>query len=73
MKKICPTCHREYGQLENYCTRCGIELVRAPNQCSEQKTSLCKGRNVDDDDIYCAYCGAPTIYGKKRLEELASW
>ena len=28
MKKICPTCKREYGRVENFCTKCGIELVK---------------------------------------------
>ncbi len=39
MKKICPKCRREYTGLENYCTKCGLELEKAPNRCSENKTA----------------------------------
>ena len=28
MKKICSKCHREYGRIDNYCTKCGIELEK---------------------------------------------
>ena len=28
MKKMCPTCKREYAEIHNYCTKCGIELVK---------------------------------------------
>ena len=28
MKKICPKCRKEYSELENYCSKCGIELER---------------------------------------------
>lgn len=62
MKKICPKCRREYTGLENYCTKCGLELEKAPNRCSENKTALCAKRVYADDDIYCAYCGSLTTY-----------
>ena len=28
MKKICQKCRKEYTELENYCTKCGIELEK---------------------------------------------
>ena len=73
MKKICPTCKREYSEIENYCTKCGIELVKEPNKCSEKKTALCKNRIYADDDKYCSICGSPTTYAKELLEELKAW
>ena len=73
MKKICPTCKREYTELENYCRKCGIELIKEPNRCSEMKTALCKDAAFADDDLYCSYCGSPTTYAKELLKEKASW
>lgn len=73
MKKICPTCKREYTELERYCTKCGIELVKEPNRCSAMKTALCKDKVFADDDLYCAYCGSPTTYAKEKFEEVKSW
>lgn len=73
MKKICPTCKREYTQLENYCTKCGIELKAEPNRCSKMKTALCKEKIFADDDLYCSYCGSPTIYAVELLKEKESW
>lgn len=26
-----PKCGRKYGELENYCTKCGIELIKEEN------------------------------------------
>jgi hypothetical protein len=37
MKKICPTCKREYRSIENFCTKCGIELVKEENIMEEDK------------------------------------
>ena len=37
MKKICPTCKREYRSIENFCTRCGIELAKEENIMEEDK------------------------------------
>ncbi|MGN8714061.1 hypothetical protein [Hornefia butyriciproducens] len=37
MKKICPTCKREYKSIENFCTRCGIELAKEENIMEEDK------------------------------------
>ena len=73
MNKICPTCGRMYTELENYCSKCGIQLVREPNRCSENKTALCKDKVFADDDLYCSYCGSPTTYAKDMLEEQKSW
>lgn len=73
MKKICPTCKREYTELENYCRKCGIELIKEPNRCSAMKTKLCMDAVFDDDDIYCSYCGSPTTYAKPDLEERTRW
>ena len=69
MKKICPKCRREYTGLEKYCTKCGLELEKAPNRCSENKTALCAKRVYADDDIYCAYCGSLTTYALERQKE----
>ena len=73
MRKICPTCQRLYTELENYCSKCGIPLEKEPNRCSENKTALCKGRVLEDDDLYCSYCGSPTIYGRELLREKTGW
>ncbi len=66
LKKTCPKCHRDYTELENYCTKCGIELQKAPNRCSANKTAHCASRIYADDDIYCAYCGELTVYALER-------
>ena len=66
MKKVCPKCGKVYGELSNYCTKCGFELEKAPNVCSERKTSLCAHRIYADDDLYCEYCGAPTTYAAEK-------
>lgn len=60
--KRCPKCNREYSKLSNYCSKCGIELEAIPNKCSEMKSSLCKTKVYQDDDMFCEYCGAPTTY-----------
>lgn len=73
MKKVCPTCRREYTELENYCRKCGIELEREPNRCSAGKTAMCKKVLFDNDDIFCSYCGSPTTYAKDMLEEREQW
>ena len=73
MKKACPTCGREYTEIENYCTQCGIELIDAPNRCSEMKTALCKDRIYPADAKYCSICGAPTTYAKPQIEEFTRW
>ena len=62
MKKICPKCRKEYSELENYCSKCGIELEKEPNKCSANKTVMCSHRIFADDDIFCSYCGSPTTY-----------
>jgi len=58
MRKVCPKCGRVYCELDNYCTKCGFALEKEPNKCSEQRTTLCAHRVLEDDDIYCPYCGA---------------
>lgn len=73
MKKVCPTCGREYREIENYCTKCGVELIKESNRCSANKTALCRSRTFEDDDMYCSFCGAPTTYWKKDLEERGKW
>ena len=73
MNKICPTCKRMYSELESYCTKCGIALVKEPNRCSANKTALCAGKTFADDDLYCSYCGSPTTYAKELLEEQSKW
>ena len=66
MDKICPKCKRKYSELENYCTKCGIELEKKANRCSADKTTLCQHRIFADDDIYCSYCGSLTTYALER-------
>ena len=73
MKKICPSCKREYKSIENFCTKCGIELVKEPNKCSEMRTELCKTASFADDDMYCSICGAPTTYWEEEIEERKRW
>lgn len=68
MRKICPTCRRQYTALENFCTKCGIELVKEPNHCSANKTALCKEREREEDDLYCPYCGAKTTYALRMID-----
>lgn len=69
MRKECPKCRREYYEIDNYCTKCGIELVKQPNMCSEKKTALCAHRVFADDDIYCSSCGALTTYALERNKD----
>lgn len=69
MKKVCPKCRKEYTELENYCTKCGIELEKVPNECSEKKAALCMHRVYADDDVYCAYCGSLTTYALERMSK----
>ncbi len=64
--KRCPKCNKQYTELENYCSKCGIELVKEKNMCSENKTKYCSHRVYGDDDLYCAYCGSLTTYAVKR-------
>lgn len=64
--KKCPKCNRQYGELHNYCSKCGIELERDNNRCSENKTTLCAHSIFADDDTYCSYCGALTTYALDR-------
>lgn len=62
MRKTCPKCGREYCGLENYCSKCGIELEKDPNRCTREASALCKGRKLPDEDLFCAWCGSPTTY-----------
>lgn len=66
INKICPTCNKRYTELENYCTKCGIELEKDKNRCSEGKTRMCQTRIFEDDDTYCSYCGSLTTFAKMR-------
>lgn len=67
--KRCPKCGRQYHELENYCTKCGLELIKEKNRCSENKTVMCSHRVYADDDVYCTYCGALTTYAKQRQNQ----
>jgi len=66
--KKCPTkgCQQEYGELANYCRRCGMALVMSDNRCSKQKHALCDGKVFKNNDDYCEYCGSLTLYGLER-------
>lgn len=68
MKKICPTCKRVYTGLEKYCTKCGIELVNEPNRCSENKTALCREARLEENDLFCPYCGSKTTYALMKID-----
>ncbi len=67
MNKICPKCGKQHTELENYCTKCGVKLEKEKNVCTEKKTSMCEHRVFEEDDVYCSYCGALTIYGKAKI------
>ena len=73
MRKMCPTCKKTYNEIENYCTKCGVTLVKEPNRCSANKTAMCSSKAFADDDRYCSFCGAPTTYAKDLLEEINKW
>ena len=73
VKKICPTCKRQYTDLECFCRDCGIQLVKNPNRCSERKTAMCKDAVFEDEARYCSYCGAPTVYAKPLIDEMKRW
>ena len=66
MHKKCQKCNKQYTELENYCTMCGIELEKDDNRCSGNKTARCEKRVYLDTDIYCAYCGSLTTYALER-------
>ena len=69
MYKKCPKCNRSYTELENYCAKCGIQLEKDQNRCSENKTTLCNNRTFKDDDVYCSYCGSLTTYTAERVRQ----
>lgn len=66
--KICPNCNREYSELMNFCSKCGIRLEAPPNRCSEMRSTMCKHITYKDDDLYCSYCGALTTYAIRSKE-----
>jgi len=68
MNKKCPKCSKQYTELENYCTKCGIELEKDQNRCSANKSTLCSRRVYKESDVYCAYCGSLTTYALEREE-----
>ena len=65
MYKICPKCGERYGKLSNYCRKCGVDLHKDINRCSEPKTRYCESSQFPDDAIYCEYCGARTTYAQE--------
>ena len=67
--RICPKCGRMYKGLALFCSRCGVELEKDKNRCSEGTTRLCVESALEDDDIYCRYCGALTTFAKERQEK----
>jgi hypothetical protein len=64
--KRCPKCGRQYRDIDNYCTKCGILLEKDYNRCSENRTTLCEHTQLADDDMYCSYCGALSTYAKEK-------
>ncbi len=73
MNKKCKKCNLKYTSLENYCTKCGIELSEEPNVCSENKSTMCNCRVYAPDDTYCSYCGSLTTYAKEQQERKTQW
>lgn len=67
MKKRCPKCGRKYGELNNYCSKCGIELEKIPNECTGKKTVRCNHLHLEDDDLCCPACGSLTTRGLEKL------
>lgn len=63
--KKCPTCNSKYIEPQMYCAKCGIQLVKDDNRCSDPKTRLCECTVCGDDDIYCTYCGSLTTYAEE--------
>lgn len=64
--KICTGCGRRYRGLARYCTKCGVELEKDRNRCSEMRTQLCKSAVFEDDDTFCCYCGSLTESAAER-------
>ncbi len=69
MLKKCPKCGKSAAEMDYFCTKCGVELVKDDNRCSEMKRPDCRVRTYADDDIYCASCGALTTYAKFKLNK----
>lgn len=67
IRKVCPKCNRKYEGLEVYCTKCGVKLEKARNCCSEMNTTFCERCVLEDDDMYCPYCGSLSTYAKEQL------
>lgn len=68
--KRCPKCGKQYKGLENYCTKCGVQLEKDYNRCSGNKSALCSHAKFNDDDMYCAYCGSLTTYAKEKYSNI---
>lgn len=68
MKKHCPSCGRTYTGQEVFCGKCGVLLEREKNRCSTNRTELCRGARLEDDDLFCPYCGEPTTFARSRKD-----
>jgi hypothetical protein len=68
MDKECPKCSKRGTVLENYCTKCGIQLEPGKNRRSKNRTASCERRVYAADDLFCAYCGALTTYAAGRQQ-----
>jgi len=68
-KMICSNCGRFYKGLARYCGKCGVELEKDKNRCSEMRTQLCRDSVLEDDDIFCRYCGALTTFAVEQEEK----
>ena len=64
--KKCPKCYKKFGDLHQYCSKCGIELGVDHNRCSEKNSALCEKAFFSREDDFCSYCGAPTTYAAER-------
>ena len=65
-----PQMRIQYYELSQYCKKCGLELVKDANRCSENKSSSCAKTSFCDDDVYCDKCGALTTYAAERKQAL---
>lgn len=80
MKKICPKYRMEYGRLDNYCTKCGIELEKQNKEiikamilvmvflyvrkAHDVKTAL---KNPCDKDVKLSHMAERLRHGKGKV------
>lgn len=62
----CVKCSEEAEDKDQYCVKCGAPLI---NRCSDLKTKGKHGCGFVNrpDALYCAKCGAETVFKQKGL------